>query len=179
MKNLIVKKIKGKGKGLFAGKNFKKGELILRNDKGKLKKMTMEEIDKLPEEKQNHADYIGQGKYVIDLSPDSYSNHSCNPNTFVKMKSSLVNETYALKDIKKGEELTHDYTYTSVDQFDQKNKKKEIYYWTLNCKCGAENCRKKVTGDFFQLPKKTQKKFYKYLPSHVKKKYKRKYEGLK
>ena len=62
MKRLIIKKTGKKGKGLFAGKNFKKGELILRNDKSKLKKMTMEEIDKLPEEKQNHADYIGQGK---------------------------------------------------------------------------------------------------------------------
>ena len=179
MKSLIIKKTGKKGQGLFAGKDFKKNELILRNDKSKLKKFILKQISKLSKEKQEHSDYIGDGKYVIDMSPDSYSNHSCDPNTVTKMKSILVSEIYALKDIKKGDELTHDYAYTSVDQFDQKNKKKEVFYWSMDCKCGAENCRKKVNGDFFQLPKKTQKKFYKYLPVSIRKKYKKRFEGLK
>ena len=36
-------------------------------------------------------------------------NHSCDPNTIVKHKSISIKDVYAFRDIKKGEELTHDY----------------------------------------------------------------------
>lgn len=42
-------------------------------------------------------------------------NHSCDPNCYFKMRSIAVYDVYAFRDIRQGEELTHDYTATSVD----------------------------------------------------------------
>ena len=167
MRGLIIKRTSKKGKGLFANKNFKKGELIFHHDKSKLKKLSLKEISKLSKEKQEHSDYVGNEKYVIDFYPCSYMNHSCSPNTVINMKSILKSEVYALKDIKKGEKLTHDYSLTAVDQIDNKKG------WVMKCRCGSKNCRKKITGDFFKLPKKIQRKYFKYLPPYIKRKYKK------
>ena len=79
------------------------------------------------------VDYVGEDRYVIDNSPASYMNHSCEPNCVCKDGKLLRKKyVYALRDIKFGEELTHDYTATAVDQFDGKR------FWVLDCKCGAE-----------------------------------------
>jgi len=168
MKPYTIKKAGKKGQGLFANKNFKKGQLIFHHDKSKLKKYTLDELSKFPDKKTEHADYVGYGKYVLDFHACSYMNHSCDPNTVIKMKTILKSDVFALKDIKKGDELTHDYAYTAVDQIDNKEG------WEMKCSCGSEGCRGVVIGDFFKLPKKLQKKFYKYLPSSVKRKYPRK-----
>lgn len=56
-----------------------------------------------------------------------FINHSCNPNTFMRVMKNRV-EFYALKRIKKGEELSCDYGETHHEG-------------TLPCKCGAKNCR--------------------------------------
>ncbi|HMT73638.1 MAG TPA: SET domain-containing protein-lysine N-methyltransferase [Chitinophagaceae bacterium] len=56
-----------------------------------------------------------------------FINHSCNPNTFMRVMKDRV-EFYALRHIKKGEELNCDYGETHHEG-------------TLPCKCGAKNCR--------------------------------------
>lgn len=56
-----------------------------------------------------------------------FINHSCDPNTFMRVMKNRV-EFYALKRIKKGEELSCDYGETHHEG-------------TLPCKCGAKNCR--------------------------------------
>jgi len=56
-----------------------------------------------------------------------FINHSCGPNTFMRVLKNRV-EFYALKTIKKGEELSCDYGETHHEG-------------TLPCKCGAANCR--------------------------------------
>ena len=173
MKNVLIKNSNKKGKGLFSNKNLKKGELILINNKGKLKKYNSKELVKLSSKITEHADYVGHGKYVLDFSPSSYMNHSCNPNTFFKMNSILLSKVYTLRDIKKGEELTHDYQLTAVDQINNKNG------WKMKCKCGSKSCRKVITGDFFKLPKALQRRFYKNLPTSIKKKYYNKISKLK
>ena len=121
----------------------------------------------------NHCDYVGHGKYVIDLSPESYMNHSCDPNCYVIMKTIAINDIYALRDIKEGEELTFDSTATSVDQFDGKG------FWEMECKCGSSNCRGIVHGDFFKMPKSWQKKFYRNLPPSIRRKYKERFKELR
>jgi hypothetical protein len=88
------------------------------------------------------------------------------------MKSIAIKDVYALQDIVKGEELTVDVALTAVDQFDGKG------FWILDCKCGSENCRGKVSGDFFALPKDYQKKFYKNLPSSILKRFKKNFDKL-
>ncbi|MBL7707966.1 MAG: SET domain-containing protein-lysine N-methyltransferase [Chitinophagaceae bacterium] len=56
-----------------------------------------------------------------------FINHSCDPNTYLRVMKNRV-EFYALKNIKKGEELSCDYGETHHDG-------------KLPCRCGAKNCR--------------------------------------
>lgn len=169
MKRYILKRTNSKGKGLFASKNIKKGEVLFKIDLSKQKSYTSEEIDKMPN--NNHADYVGRGKYVISFHPYSYINHSCNPNIIVKHESIAKSTFIAMKNIKKGEELTYDYGVNAMDQFGKT-------LWTINCKCKSKNCRKKIPGDFFKQPKEIQIKYYKYLPPIIKRKYKNKIKKL-
>ena len=53
-----------------------------------------------------------------------FINHSCGPNTFMRVMKDRV-EFYALKNIKKGEELTYHYKKTHHDDKLQKKKKKK------------------------------------------------------
>lgn len=56
-----------------------------------------------------------------------FINHSCGPNTYLRVMKDRV-EFYALRDIKKGEELSCDYGETHHEG-------------KLPCKCGSKNCR--------------------------------------
>jgi uncharacterized protein len=56
-----------------------------------------------------------------------FINHSCGPNTYLRVMKDRV-EFYALRNIKKGEELSCDYGETHHEG-------------KLPCKCGAKNCR--------------------------------------
>jgi SET domain-containing protein len=56
-----------------------------------------------------------------------FINHSCDPNTFMRVLKDRV-EFYALRRINKGEELSCDYGETHHEG-------------TLPCRCGAGNCR--------------------------------------
>lgn len=60
-------------------------------------------------------------------TPLRHVNHSCSPNTFMRLFRHHV-EFYALRDIAPGEELTCDYGETHHDG-------------TLPCRCGSARCR--------------------------------------
>lgn len=169
-----VKESANKGSGLFASKLIRKGELIYHNDLSKLPFYSLEDLHNHPlfEKYSEHSDYVGNGNYVIDLSPVSFMNHSCDPNCIVIMKTEKISDYYALKDIQPGEELTHDYSLTSIDQFAGQG------FWVMDCKCGSKNCRGKVTGDFFALDIEIQKKYYQNLPQTVLEKYKERISKL-
>jgi SET domain-containing protein len=69
-------------------------------------------------------------KWSLDASFSndlSNINHSCSPNTYIRLINTTV-EFYALRAIKKGEELSADYGETQHDK-------------KLKCGCGAPNCR--------------------------------------
>ncbi|MFQ5871877.1 MAG: SET domain-containing protein [Candidatus Geothermarchaeales archaeon] len=164
-KDVVIGKTKDRGLGVFALRGFREGELIFHVDLTGLKKRTVKEISEDPTLDGDHSDYVGHGKYVIDHSPASYMNHSCEPNTYVKMKTIAVKDVFALRPTQKGEELTHDYTATSVDQFAGKG------FWREECKCGSNNCRGILQGDLFKLPRNVQKKCYPNLPPSIKRKH--------
>ncbi len=73
---------------------------------------------------------FGDGR-ALDATVNSnqlrYVNHSCQPNTYMRVSYSKV-EFYTLRTIKKGEELTCNYGETHHDG-------------KLKCRCGAENCK--------------------------------------
>lgn len=81
--------------------------------------------------------FIGPVDYR-DVGIGERINHSCSPNAGFVGQIAL----FALRDISKGESITMDYA-SCVDSDD------EIF--TMECKCGAENCRKVVTGQDWKL----------------------------
>lgn len=172
MKSVIIRKAGKKGKGLFANRDFKKGEKIMHVDLTRLKSFTKKEMDKNPKLQSEHCDYVGNDRYVISFHPYSYINHSCNPNILVKHKTIAISDFFALKNIKKGEEITVDYGVNAMDQFGKTR-------WIMKCHCGSKNCRKKIPGDFFKQPIKIQRFYWKYLPISIKRKFRRRFERLR
>lgn len=71
---------------------------------------------------------------VEDMSV--FINHSCDPNIGFRGQVVYV----ALRNIKAGEELCHDYSMERSDDYE------------LDCLCGSSLCRGKITGDDWQLP---------------------------
>jgi SET domain-containing protein len=65
-----------------------------------------------------------------------YSNHSCDPNLGMRGEITFV----AMRNIRAGEELTHDWATTDDDDY------------SMECKCGAPNCRGTLTGRDWQRP---------------------------
>lgn len=145
--DLTIKKSKISGKGVFANKNFKKGDYIY-TLKGE--ECTSTEIEfriKKGVERQDDPLQIDKIKF-LDINDDlSYHfNHSCSPSTGLRNKSDL----YALENIKKGEEITFDYSATVSRDMD----------WKMNCNCKSKNCRK-VIGNILSVPDKEIKLYYK------------------
>lgn len=119
--NVIVKKSKIEGIGVFANRNFKKGETIF--EWGDIA-LTNEELNGLSEKDRKIA-FFYKGKHHLQKTPARYINHSCDPNTKVVNGSSDV----AIKEIKKGEEITSDYPdFLPTDK-------------VAKCNCKSENCK--------------------------------------
>ena len=105
--NIIIGKSKigqfENGKGVFANRDFKKGEIVL---KYHLKELTQEEFDNLPEEEKTFT-HKRKGVIYLYPIPERYVNHSKNPNTIQDFEKGF---DIAIRDIKKGEEITTDAT---------------------------------------------------------------------
>ncbi len=131
MKLYKVKKSNIDNRGLYASKNIKAGTKII-TYKGKL--ISKKETEENPKYDNERAIYLFNINNKYDLDGDfEYNtarliNHSCNPNCEVDGKG-LKLFIYALKDIKKDEELSYDYGFS----FDEN-------YKDYKCKCGSKNC---------------------------------------
>ena len=79
-----------------------------------------------------------------------YSNHSCDANLGMRGEITFV----AMRDIRAGEELTHDWAMTDDDDY------------SVECKCGAPNCRKILTGKDWQRPE-LQKRYGGYFSTYL------------
>lgn len=161
MSNLIVRKISGNGKGAFALKDFKKGDLITRSV-GKI--ISIDEALKMSSYSLNHMSAVSKGKFILMKTPAKYINHSCNPNVYETEKKII-----AARKIKKGEELTFDYSLNGVTGIDD---------WKMRCRCKSKKCRKMIHGEFFRLPKELQKKYVPYLDSWFRKEFKEELKKL-
>ena len=150
--NTIVKKTGSRGRGVFAAKALRKREFIL-SLKGKV--ISSEEMLAASRYHLDHMGAIGKDLCMIFGYPEKYINHSCDPNVFERQR-----KLFAMRSIKKGEELFYDYAISDVDD-----------EWKMICKCGSRNCRKVINGHFFQLPLNLQVKYYPYLDSWFKKEF--------
>jgi SET domain-containing protein len=122
--DLIVKRSKIEGKGVFAGRDFRTGEVVIKWDISH--QLTSEEATKLPASERRYVVYV-KGKHILLQSPAKYVNHSCDANTRADNYCDI-----AQRDIKKGDEITANYSETMDSN--------EV----MNCVCGSKNCRKVI-----------------------------------
>lgn len=99
MKDVVIGKGKLAGKGVYAARDFKKGELV---KKYNLKKLTQAEFDMLPKNERMFT-HSFWGQIYLFPEPSRYTNHSSKPNTVSDLNKMC---DYALRDIKKGEMIT-------------------------------------------------------------------------
>lgn len=143
--------------GIFASRDIKKGTRIL---KYLGEKVSREEGDRRSEiQIENAAKNPSLGEvYVFELN-DKYDidgnipgndarfvNHSCSPNC----ESDIIKDeiwVVALRDIRKGEELTYDYSY-GLDDFEE-----------YPCNCHSDNCFGYILdGDLWEKGRKILKR---------------------
>ena len=131
MKFYKVKKSKIDNLGIYAARDIKAGTRIIYY-KGKI--ITKKETEKNPKYDNDKAIYLFNLNKRYDLDGDfKYNtarliNHSCNPNCEV-FGTGLKVWVYAIRDIKKGEELTYDYGFGYDED-----------YKDFPCKCKSNNC---------------------------------------
>jgi uncharacterized protein len=105
---LELQPVKGKGRGVFAAKDFEKGETVEICPVVVLPKKDIEHIDKTDLERYYFI--WTEDKIAICLGYGSIYNHSMNPNCdFDLDHDKMVIVFTAIKDIAKGEEMTFSY----------------------------------------------------------------------
>jgi len=81
---------------------------------------------------------------------EDHIRHNCDPNCYVYAVGNRA-IIYSLYVIKKGSEITFDYSTTSTERLDQ---------WQMECKCNSYKCRKLISG-FGTLSKELQEEYRK------------------
>lgn len=142
------------GRGIFAIANIRRGEVVLIKgghivDGETLRRDVTPALG--PVEIQ-----IGDNLFIAPVTPEErelsmlYTNHSCDPNLGMRGEITFV----ARRDIEPDEELTHDWATTDDDDY------------AIECKCGAPNCRKMLTGKDWQRPE-LQKRYAGYFSAYL------------
>ena len=133
MKLYKIKKssIDNKGRGLYASKDIKEGTKIIDYIGKIITNKEADESDKFDNKKKIYLFNLNK-KFSLD-GDFSYNiagliNHSCDNNCDYNGKGLKIWIT-AIKDIKKGEEITCDYGFSFDEDYKQ-----------FPCKCGSKNC---------------------------------------
>ena len=117
--------------GLFAKTDIKKGEKVIEYKGKKFTHKQVEENDRFDNSKAIYLFTLNE-RYVLDgdtkTNTAKYINHSCDPNCEVDIINGKI-WIIAIKDIKKGDELSYDYGFGYDADFRQ-----------FPCKCGSKNC---------------------------------------
>jgi ketosteroid isomerase-like protein len=99
MEDIYIGKGKLAGKGLYASRDFKKGELVKRWN---LKPLSQEQFDALPKSEHMFV-HSFFGRMFLFPEPSRYTNHSAMPT----VRSDFENQCdYAIRGIQKGEPIT-------------------------------------------------------------------------
>ncbi len=131
MKLYKIKRSDIDNKGLYAVTDIKDRTKIIEY-KGKI--LTKKQVEQNPKFDNEKAIYLFNINKKYDLDGDfkfntaRLINHSCDPNCEV-FGSGLKIWVYAMKNIKKDEELSYDYGFSYDDD-----------YKAYPCRCGTESC---------------------------------------
>jgi len=164
----------GMGKGLYATKLIPAGTIIWRDTAESIASLrcTLEEARTWSKEDYDewviHAYQVGDNLYSgakvakgQPRDPSEYTNHSCDPSTWSKENDDDAME--ALRDINPDEEITYDYCTTESE-----NSLHAAAKW--DCKCGAQNCRGKLTGLEYkniELQKRYENRWASYIQKKI------------
>lgn len=133
------------GRGVFATADIAKGEVVL--VKGGHIVSWRELREKITSRLGPVEVQIGDDLFIAPVTEAEreasmlYSNHSCQPNLGIRGEITFV----ALRDIRAGEELTHDWATTDDDDY------------SVQCHCGSPQCRGTITGKDWQHPELQQR----------------------
>lgn len=96
------------GKGVYAAKDFTKGEVVIQYN---LTPLSEEEYEKLPDDEKMFT-HSHRGQLYLYGEPERYVNHADDPNT----RQDLTNkQDVALRDIAKGEMITTNATKDDIE----------------------------------------------------------------
>jgi hypothetical protein len=134
------------GKAVFAARRYKKGDAIL------MFEGPLVHRDDVPANLHNQDDRYVQISPTHFMGPsdttDDLVNHSCDPNAGLKFTDFGI-MLVAIKPIKKGDEITWDYSTTMHNS-----------EWEMECLCKSKKCRRLIK-DFHTLPLKEKKRYLK------------------
>jgi len=149
-----VRESKIHGRGLFATAEIAKDEIVAVKGGHIVDRETLRE--KITSRLGPVEIQIDDDLFIAPVTDEErelsmlYSNHSCNANLGMRGEITFV----AMHDIRAGEELTHDWAMTDDDDY------------SVECKCGAPNCRKILTGKDWQRPE-LQKRYAGYFSAYL------------
>jgi hypothetical protein len=131
--------------GVFAYRELHAGTIIVPDDEPESGILVWDEFEKLDSLTRQHMlaycvtvdDGISVPKYWPDLPVTWHMNHSCTPNVGFDADDNLA----TLRRVQEGEELVWDYATCDVSTA-----------LRFECRCGAVQCRKTVTGDDWKDP---------------------------
>lgn len=121
------------GRGLFTREPFAAGEVVCVKGGYVFDRATLKSM---PDWYRSAEIQVAEDLFIGLLSEAEregsmvFSNHSCEPNIGVRGQIVFV----TLRPVEAGEELTHDWATTDDDEYE------------LDCRCGAQTCRKVITG---------------------------------
>ena len=149
-----VRESKIHGRGLFAIADLAKNEIVAVKGGHIVDGKTLRE--KIAPRLGPMEIQIDDNLFIAPVSDEErelsmlYLNHSCDPNLGIRGEITFV----AMRDIRAGEELTHDWAMTDDDDY------------SVECNCGATDCRKTLTGKDWQRPD-LQKRYSGYFSAYL------------
>jgi SET domain-containing protein len=141
------------GRGLFATADIAKDEVVCVKG-GHI--VTREQLRDINERLGPVEIQIADELYIVPVTQEEregsmlYSNHSCDANLGIRGEITFV----AIRDIRAGEELTHDWCVTDDDSY------------SVKCNCGSPKCRGTVTGKDWQR-RDLQEQYRGYFSSYL------------
>jgi len=140
-----VRESKIHGRGMFATADIAKDEVIAVKGGHIISRKQLRE--KVTPQLGPVEIQIGEDLFIAPVTEDEregsmlYSNHSCDANLGMRGEITFV----AMRNIRAGEELTHDWATTDDDDY------------SIACKCGSPKCREILSGKDWQRPELQQR----------------------
>jgi hypothetical protein len=126
------------GRGLFAARDLPKGTYVIEYRGERLTKREGSKRTDAQWETGRVYTFELSRRFDLDGSPDwntaRLANYSCDPNCESQNERGRKVWIVALRDIRKGDEITYDYNFSFVDP-------------PPACRCGARRCRGYIVGE--------------------------------